>query len=70
MNKTSKEWYDEIPKEFKFQIMDPDGWDRRNFEYSFFEELITKTEFIDRVSSSTVIMTSNTNEWFINWIGR
>jgi hypothetical protein len=35
--------------------MDPDGWDRKNFEYSFNEELITKDEFKTRIMFSTCI---------------
>lgn len=36
-------------------IMDPDGWDRQNFEESWNEE-ITKEEFDKRLLQSTVIM--------------
>ena len=54
IKKTSKEWYEEIPKEHKLVIMDPDGWDRKNYDYSFNEELITKNEFDIRLCSSTV----------------
>lgn len=50
--KTSKEWYEEI-KSF-FTILDPDGWDRKNYHYSFNEELITKEEFKKRICLSTV----------------
>ncbi len=52
--KTSKEWYDLVYKEHKLLILDPDGWDRKNYEYSFNEELITKEEFKQRVSKSTI----------------
>jgi hypothetical protein len=52
--KTSKDWYEEIPKVFKLIILDPDGWDRTNYEYSFNEELITKEEFKRRLSYSTI----------------
>ena len=52
--KTSKEWYNLVPKEHKLVILDPDGWDRKNYEYSFNEELITKEEFKQRVSKSTI----------------
>ena len=52
MKKTSKEWmiYHEIPE---YAIIDPDGWDRTNLEYSFNEELITEEEFINRIGAST-----------------
>ena len=54
MKKTSKEWYESIPKEHNLIILDPDGWDRINYEYSFNEELITKNEFDTRLGSSTI----------------
>jgi hypothetical protein len=53
--KTSQEWEQLVPSEFKLIIMDPDGWDRKNFQYSFYEEKITKVEFINRLASSTIM---------------
>ena len=38
----------------KLKILDPDGWDRLNYDYSFYEELITEKEFIKRVLNSTI----------------
>lgn len=35
-----------------WQIMDPDGWDRRNFDASW-SERITEAEFVSRASMST-----------------
>lgn len=57
--KTSKEWYDLVPKEFKLFILDPDGWDRSNFGYSFNEELITENEFKKRIMYSTISCDKN-----------
>jgi hypothetical protein len=37
-------------------ILDPDGWDRKNYDYSFFEESITKEEYLKRLSKSTVMI--------------
>jgi len=55
MKKTSKEWYEEIPKKYELVILDPDGWDRTgDFDYSFNKELITKEEFKMRLSYSTI----------------
>lgn len=54
IKKTSEEWVKNIPKKFNLIILDPDGWDRKNFKYSFYEELITGEEFEKRVSFSTV----------------
>ena len=63
MKKTSAKWYEEINnflktknKEFIFVIYDPDGWDRRNYEFSFNEEEITKEEFMKRTFSSTTML--------------
>jgi len=30
--KTSSEWYPLIPSEFQFRLLDPDGWDRQNWD--------------------------------------
>lgn len=49
--KTSKDWC----KHFRCVVYDPDGWDRKNYEYSFNEELITNEEFIKRTSNSTML---------------
>ena len=35
-------------------LLDPDGWDRSNFQDSFFEQKITRTEFERRLSYSTI----------------
>lgn len=61
--KTSQEWYNEIPKEYELIILDPDGWDRTNYEYSFNEELISKEEFMNRVSYSTIQAKTSFFEW-------
>lgn len=47
--KTSAEWVEDCP----FIVSDPDGWDRTNYQYSYFEEKITKEEFNLRVLHST-----------------
>ena len=52
--RTSKEWLALTPKEWGLQILDPDGWDRMNYEYSFNQELITKDVFMNRVIGSTI----------------
>lgn len=52
MKKTSEQWQQEKSKIF---VLDPDGWDRKNFQYSWFEELITESEYDRRVCSSTVV---------------
>lgn len=54
IKRTSKFWLEQIPKEHNLTIMDPDGWDRTNFIYSFEVEEITKEEFDIRLSASTI----------------
>jgi hypothetical protein len=51
--KSSAEWYEEIPKAYGFKILDPDGWDRKRYDFSFNEEQITKSHFLMRVMYST-----------------
>lgn len=48
--KTSKNWQ----KLCKIQILDPDGWNRKNFDYSWKEELINRNEFEKRMFHSTI----------------
>jgi len=57
MYKTSKEWLEEYPH---IKLLDPDGWDRKNFYYSFNVEKITKQEFINRLNQSSFSTTTNT----------
>jgi len=54
LKRTSEYWYNQIPKEHNLIIMDPDGWDRTNYVYSFEVEEITKEEFDKRLSYSTI----------------
>jgi hypothetical protein len=53
MKKTSAEWQVEFPNP---QVLDPDGWDRKNYQYSWFEEKITKEEYDKRVMESTCMV--------------
>lgn len=48
--RTSEEW----SKVCVFNVLDPDGWDRKNFDYSWKQELITRKEFEERLTLSTV----------------
>lgn len=48
--KTSAEWQKQFPN---VTVIDPDGWDRKNYEYSWFEEKITKEEYDERLLQST-----------------
>jgi len=51
--KTSEEWYKLLPKP---TIMDPDGWDRSNYQFSWYEEKITFPEFEMRRMASTCLL--------------
>lgn len=59
--KTSEEWKQELVPDTK--ILDHDGWDRANWEYSFYVERITKEEFLKRMSESTCYYSSKVKEW-------
>lgn len=52
MKKTSAEWYEED----SWIIVDPDGWDRGNYQYSFYGEKITQEEYFKRRDNSTCLM--------------
>jgi hypothetical protein len=54
--RTSAEWYANLQKYYTIQILDYDGWDRDNFDYSFKEELITSEEFDKRLEISTLLV--------------
>lgn len=49
--KTSEEWQ---KIHWATKVLDPDGWDRTNFQHSWHEEKITETEYWKRASYSTV----------------
>jgi hypothetical protein len=50
IKKVSAEWI----KEVGYEVLDPDGWDRTNFDYSWNKEKITMEEFQRRLALSTV----------------
>lgn len=52
MIKTSEQWSKETPN---LIVYDPDGWGRGNFQFSWFEEKITKEEFSIRLFNSTCV---------------
>lgn len=52
--KTSEEWQ----KLTNIEVLDPDGWDRKNFQYSWYEEEITAKEFEKRLVFSTIKINS------------
>jgi len=56
--RTSVEWQELYPYP---KVMDADGWDRKNFQYSWYEEEITYEEYRDRTMASTCIWKGD--EW-------
>ena len=52
--KTSKEWWELSDYSKNYILMDPDGWDRENFHFSYYVELINLEEFESRVAMSTL----------------
>ena len=49
--KTSQQWQEIFPK---VKVLDPDGWDRTDFQFSWFEENINIGEYNKRLLSSTI----------------
>ncbi|MEK6959007.1 MAG: hypothetical protein AABW59_03115 [archaeon] len=49
--KTSEQWQEKVKD--KLIVLDPDGWDRQNFDKSWKEEKITLKEFKKRCIRST-----------------
>jgi hypothetical protein len=52
--KTSQEW--NRLGDVSITVVDPDGWDRSNFNYSYYEELITFDEYQNRLLNSSLII--------------
>jgi len=56
VKRTSNEWQQLKPE---IIVYDPDGWDRKNYQFSWFEELITEEEYNYRLLRSTCITNFN-----------
>lgn len=52
IKKTSEEWQSIFPDP---KVLDPDGWDRKNYDYSWKEEKITLEEYETRRDQSTYV---------------
>lgn len=63
--KTSDIWEKELLTIDKSYVYDPDGWDRKNYQYSWFEELISKEEFCKRLVMSTCSLSKITMDKLI-----
>lgn len=55
---TSLEWYNDLYPEGELIIVHPNGWDRSNWQYSFYTEVITEDEFKIRLMNSYCLMNS------------
>ena len=53
--RTSEKWANLLLRNGEV-ILDPDGWDREDFHFSFFEEMINEEEFKRRMMFSTVAL--------------
>ena len=54
-SRTSEEWQ----KLCRVTVLDPDGWNRLNYQFSWHEELIDRDEFERRMVISTCQFPSN-----------
>lgn len=52
--RTSEMWYANLYPNKEVIILDPDGWDRNNYDWSWHQELISLDEFNKRLAISTV----------------
>jgi len=52
--RNSQEWLEIMQESHDVLIIDPDGWDRKNYNHSFYEEKISEEEFNIRLSKSTI----------------
>ena len=50
---TSEDWNKSYPE---YVVIDPDGWDRKNYEFSWHKELILYSEFQRRLAHSTIMI--------------
>lgn len=66
MVKTGKQWKEELYPQI--EILDYDGFDRYNLEYSFEQELITEVEFQRRMGHCTIIVSDcpYPTQWFVD----
>lgn len=56
--KNSASWMSILYPNGEYKIIDPDGWDRGNFDYSYNQELVSEKEFHNRLANSTVQRTT------------
>lgn len=59
---TSEEWQQIYPSP---KVLDPDGWNRKDFSYSWYQELIDEKEYHLRVIQSTCMWDVNGQKDFM-----
>lgn len=59
--KTSAEWNEDLAE--GIHVIDPDGWDRVNFQISWYDEKIDREEFERRFMLSTVQYQPTSSIW-------
>jgi hypothetical protein len=57
--KSSNDWWHDHEWFPNMRIQDPDGWDRENLQFSFYEEKVTYQEFEQRLMESTLVPRDN-----------
>lgn len=55
IKQTSAQWYHQRDNQ-RVILLDPDGWDRKNFDHSWTEERVTKEEYERRLGLSTCLI--------------
>lgn len=55
IKQTSVQWYHQRDNQ-RVILLDPDGWDRKNFDHSWSEERVTKEEYERRLGLSTCLI--------------
>lgn len=63
MKRTSKEWQNKC----RVIVYDADGWDRKNYQESWFENKITRKEFEIRLCRSTTFPDNDFKSHFEIW---
>lgn len=53
--KPAADWFMELHHNKGVVILNPDGFDRSNFHYSFNEEPLTKKEYLLKLAECTII---------------
>lgn len=64
MKRTSNKWLEILNEKVDLIIVDPDGWDGKKYNFSFYEEKISVDEFLNRLIFSTITIRNKIEESF------